>query len=422
LLDKVFPGQGETAASLWILRRQKVVEELPSVSLSGLRDVLAGKKKGQELKDFLAWPPNWAPTRDQRAKIVLARQDVLLKAELDIEGMIGLLDAVIDHTAPYQAYMLFGDHLAGKQQWSKSAEYYAKAWNVDQKEPLPLYLRGWALAEAGDQKEGKRLMELAHWLPLGNESMRASFLMDLARRRHREAALREAELLLRISGPGSFYVGEGFRQLAIDALRRGDHKKAADYHERAMLRCLRAQIGFFDMTAYLGVPHFVHRHRARALVDANRIDEALKEADLCLAALPGNSDLQALLVPELAKRGRTAEADALFAKCYDPYAKLCQEYPKSAWAHNGLAWLCASTRRRLDAGLEHAQKAAELEPAHPGYHDTLAEIHFQRGEKDKAIAEIKRSIALDDKRAYFKKQLKRFEAGDPNAELPPLAG
>jgi predicted Zn-dependent protease len=418
LMEKVFPSHGETAASLWFFRRQKASEEPPATTMRRLRDVLEGKLRDRELKDFLALPPNWAPPRDQLAKGTIARLEVFLNAEMDLDAKLELISAITDHVAPYQGYMHFGDHLAGQKQWMKAAEYYAKAWNVDQKELLPLYLRGWALLQAGEEKEGKRLMELAHWLPLGNESLRARFLRDLARRHHRDAVLREAELLSRVSVPGSFHAGDGFHQLAIDALRRGDHDKTAAYYERAMLRCLQAQTNFADTTAYLAVPHFVHRHRARALIEANRIDEALKEADLCLAALPGNSDLQALLVPELAKRGRTVEAEALFARCYDLYAKLCQECPNSAWAHNGLAWLCASTRRRLDAGLDHARKAVELEPTHPGYRDTLAEIHFQRGDKDKAIAESKRSIARDDKRVYFKKQLKRFEAGDPQAELP----
>jgi hypothetical protein len=418
LMEKVFPGQGEIAASLWLFRSTKVSEEPPTARMSLLRAALVGKLRGQELADFLTSLSETAPFPDQLAKLTLARLEVSLKAEMELDPILQIPNAVIDHPAPYPLYLRVGEHLAGRKQWNKAADYFAKAWNVDQKEPLPLYLRGWALAQAGQEKEGKRLMELAHWLPLGNESLRASFLRDLARRHHLDAALREAELLLRVSVPGSFYAGEGFHQLAIDALRRGDHDKTAAYFERAMLRCLRAQINFADTTAYLAVPHFVHRHRARALVDANRIDEALKEADICFAAMPGNSDLQTLLVPELTKRGRTAEADALFARCFDPYAKLCQEYPNSAWAHNGLAWLCASTRRRLDAGLDHALKAVELEPTYPGYRDTLAEIHFQRGDKDKAIAEIKRSIALDDKRVYFKKQLKRFEAGDPQAELP----
>src|SRR5262249_14640918 len=268
-------------------------------------------------------------------------------------------------------------------------------------EALPLFLKGWALEQAGQVQEGKRLVEIAHWLPLGNESARYGFIVELSKRRHREAARREAELLTRLSVPGSFYAAEGFRQLAVDPYQRGDHLKAAAYHELAMLRCLRPQTSFAETTAYLGVPHFVHRHRAAGLLVAGRIDDALKEAELCLAAMPGNTDLQTLLVPELEKIGRTADADSLFSRCYGLDADQFRDYPGSAWADNSLAWLCVSTRRKLDEAFDHARTATTLDPANHGYHDTLAEVHLQRGDAAKAIEEIRKSIALDGKRTYF---------------------
>ena len=64
-------------------------------------------------------------------------------------------------------------------------------------------------------------------------------------------------------------------------------------------------------------------------------------------------------------------------------------------------------------------KATELAPASAGNFDTLAEVCFQRGDKDKALAAEKKAIELDPNKAYFRKQVQRFEAGDPAAERPP---
>ena len=50
--------------------------------------------------------------------------------------------------------------------------------------------------------------------------------------------------------------------------------------------------------------------------------------------------------------------------------------------------------------------------------DTLAEVHFQRGDRDQALQLMKKCIELDPKNRYFRDQLKRFEAGDPKAPLP----
>src|SRR5262245_3772521 len=381
-----------------------------------LRDVLEGKARGKALDDLVGTAKVLHPD-PATAKWMLCIFEVYLNAGMEARANEFLEAAASALSAP-EPQLRLGDYLVDHKKWEQAAARYGKAWELDRTQALPLYLKGWALAQAGQAQEGKRLMDLAHWLPLGNERARFAFITELVKRHHRDAVRRESELLLRVGVPGSFYTGEGFRQLAMDAFHRKEHLTAAAYHERAMLRCLRPQTSFQETTAYLGVPHFVHRHRAKGLLDAGRIDEALKEADLCLAALPGNTDLQTLLVPDLEKRGLKQEAIALFVRGYEPHAKLCQDYPDSAWAHNSLAWLCASTRRDLDTALEHARKAVALEPTHPGYHDTLAETYFQRGDRDKAIDEINRSISLDGKRLYFKKQLKRFEAGDPRAELP----
>lgn len=415
VLGKVFPGQGETAAQWWRSLRPDLVEETPR-AMKRLCDLLDGRTRGKELDDLIGAAKVLHPDA-AAAQWMLCIYDVYLNAGMEDRAREYLDAAATSHTAA-APHLRLGDYLAERGKWELAVARYGRAWDLNRKEPLPLFLKGWALARAGQEQEGRRLMELAHWLPLGNESARHAFLMELAKRRQRDAARREACLLIRLSVPGSFFTGEGFRQLALDAMQRNDHLEAAAYHELAMLRCLRSQTTFQETTAYLGVPHLVHRQRAAGLLAAGRIDKALKEAEICLAALPGNSDLQALLVPELEKRGRKTEADALFARCFDLHAKLCQDYPNSAWAHNSLAWLCASTRRNLDDAATHANKAVALEPANAGFHDTLAETYFQRGDSARAIEEIWKSIALDGKRAYFKKQLKRFEAGDPKAMLP----
>jgi tetratricopeptide (TPR) repeat protein len=139
---------------------------------------------------------------------------------------------------------------------------------------------------------------------------------------------------------------------------------------------------------------------------------------MCLDALPGDINVPVALLPELEKRGRKKEAADLFEQYWGVHESFCKDDPQSAWGHNNLAWLGARCRRNLDEALKHAQTATELAPDYAGYLDTLAEVHFQRGEKEKALEVMKKCVALEPRYAYFRKQIKRFEAGDPNAELP----
>ena len=418
LLDQLFPDQSVLAVDWWQYLRRNSVEE-PAQSMKRLCALMEGKIRGKALDDLIGNAKVLHPDTAQAGWMV-AISEMYLNAGMT-ERAKEYLDAALTSYHWPLPRLRFGDYLAERKAWDQAEEQYGRAWESDRRDPLPLYLRGWAMANAGKVKEGKRLMALSHWLPLGNESLRFTFMSQLAKRGQHAAVKREAELLALLSVPGSFYAGEAARRLSLDAYNKREYAKAADYHELAMYRCLRPQTSFQETAAYLGVPHFVHRCRAAGLLAAGRVDDALKEAEICLAAMPGNSDLQTLLVPELEKRGRRSEADQLFNRCFEPHASLCKEYPNSAWAHNSLAWLCASTGRELDVALASAKQAVILEPGNAGYHDTLAEAYFQRGEKDQAVAAIRKAIALDGKRTYFANQLKRIQAGDPKAPLPHLA-
>jgi predicted Zn-dependent protease len=96
---------------------------------------------------------------------------------------------------------------------------------------------------------------------------------------------------------------------------------------------------------------------------------------------------------------------------------MCAVNESNATVHNNIAWLCAVTHRRLDNGLKHAQRAVELKPDSPVFLDTLAEVQFQGGQRQKAIEMIKKAIQLSPDQ-YFKAQLKRFEAADTSAPIP----
>ena len=67
-------------------------------------------------------------------------------------------------------------------------------------------------------------------------------------------------------------------------------------------------------------------------------------------------------------------------------------YPNNHDALNSAAWLAARTGRNLDEGFDYAHRALSLRGNEPSYLDTLAELHYARGEFAEAVKVSDRSI------------------------------
>jgi tetratricopeptide (TPR) repeat protein len=181
-------------------------------------------------------------------------------------------------------------------------------------------------------------------------------------------------------------------------------------YEKDVVSLLRNPLVFFvNAKAYLTVPELARTYRARALLAAGRIDEALAEARAGLAVLPGNIELGLGFVPDLDKAGRKKEADEIYEKIKAAYEAALRDYGNSADLRNSLAWTMVNCNRDLDEALTHAKKAVEVAPKTAGYIDTLAEVYFRRKDRSKALVLMKQCATLEPTNPYFRKQLERFE-------------
>ncbi len=406
-----FPGQSDVAEVWWgILLPQYTGKQ--AEALRRLRGLLTGTLPAREVTQQIEAALRHSTEYPDRHYLALAEAAVA-------PGLETLAVRCWDQLPAHPTSLLRrGDLLAAKAKWEDAASLYRRAWEAAAEQPLPLYLAGQALIRAGKEEAGRKLIEQAHLLPLGEEDIRLDFAEALSRRGEHDAARHEYELVMRLAEPGGFLTGEALRQAAFAAAAHQDWATAAAGQEKAMLRCLRATVNFQYASAYVSLPALVHRLRARAALAANHLEEARWEIALGQAAQPGSIETALALVPQLQRQGHTKEATELFEHTLAPWEKICEAYPRCAEAHNSAAWLSVRCRRNLDAALAHALTAVEQEPGTASFHDTLAEIYFQRGAKDKALAAQRKAIELNPKREYFRQQLRRIEAGDPNAELP----
>jgi|GEM_PF-2467338 len=92
----------------------------------------------------------------------------------------------------------------------------------------------------------------------------------------------------------------------------------------------------------------------------------------------------------------------------DRMESLIDRHPDDVSTLNAFAWFCAQRKIGLDRALPVAIRAAEKSGRDPGVLDTLAEVHFARGEYDKAIAVEKEASAKQPADTYLKDQIKKY--------------
>jgi len=183
---------------------------------------------------------------------------------------------------------------------------------------------------------------------------------------------------------------------------------------------LKTNSSCLEVEQYAQVVHLIHKHKALGLLAKDRTDEALREIELARLARPGDVGLVERVLPQLVKAGRRQAAEKLISDVARAYEEVLDSFPNSARHHNDLAWLLACCDRRLDDALAHATRAVELKPDSSGYLDTLAEVHFRRGERARAIDLAKHNLEGEPKNQHFQVQLRRFEEQSPNQHAPPM--
>jgi tetratricopeptide (TPR) repeat protein/cytoskeletal protein CcmA (bactofilin family) len=87
---------------------------------------------------------------------------------------------------------------------------------------------------------------------------------------------------------------------------------------------------------------------------------------------------------------------------------------------NRLAWLYAKKSIKLKKAFELSTQTLKAFPKRPEFIDTLSEIHYVRGETEKAMAKIQEAIKLQPNNPYYKQQLWKFKNVKPKSA--PAAG
>ena len=349
---------------------------------------------------------------DLRRRLRVIADTCADRGEVDLA--IRCAERAVELAPSSAAWVQAGDLHLRKKNWAKAGGCYENAWELDHGNVSALFLWAWALHQAGRRDRARELMDLARLLPLGDGQKRYELMQTMARLGQAEAARKEADCLIRTASMDSRERRRCLRARAQDAAHRSQE---VALREQTRLICLRTSAAFIEPRYYLISAAQVHLARARAHAARGEVAQALAEGEVCRRIMPSYIDAAIELAGELDERGRQAEAERVFRPFFDHARALCRKYPKGAQLHNRTAWLAARCKRELAAALAHAERAVALAPDRDAFLDTLAEVHFVRGDRKRAIQLMRKCLEMSPGQEWYQKQLKRF-GGEGAATRP----
>jgi tetratricopeptide (TPR) repeat protein len=134
----------------------------------------------------------------------------------------------------------------------------------------------------------------------------------------------------------------------------------------------------------------------------------------CHHSFASDGSLADFFFPGLRTAGLMEQHDRWFHETWNIMEKAIRKYPESDNTRNTAAWFASRARLKLDAAEKELAVALAANPSQSAYLDTMAEIHFARGQRKKALewSELAVNFAPDD--PQLRRQQDRFR----NAPLP----
>jgi tetratricopeptide (TPR) repeat protein len=151
--------------------------------------------------------------------------------------------------------------------------------------------------------------------------------------------------------------------------------------------------------------------RALANLESNR-EESIAILEKCHRIFMTDGSLADYFFPAIRKAGLIAEHDRWFHETWDRMTEVIERFPESDNTRNTAAWFASRAIRKLDEAEKHAAKALDSNPDQAAYLDTMAEIQFAKGDRDKALEWSRLALNHEPNDSQLRRQHERFRS-DP---------
>ncbi len=112
--------------------------------------------------------------------------------------------------------------------------------------------------------------------------------------------------------------------------------------------------------------------------------------------------------PALRKMGLIKEHDEWFKNSWDRLTAVLAQFSNSDNTCNTAGWLAGRAQRNLDQAEKLVAKALALNPDQSAYLDTMAEIHFAKGQREQALEWSAKAVNFTPGNSQLRRQHERF--------------
>lgn len=214
--------------------------------------------------------------------------------------------------------------------------------------------------------------------------------------------------------PGSYEMLQAFKLHSEVVLKSAAWDKVAGLSEVLAWMYLSGQI-------QVNVPLPIMRLRlqsdmARAITMLpEQRQSAITMLKECHRLFVRDGSLADFFFPALRQAGLSSEHDSWFDETWSQITGVLKVYPHADNTANTAAWLAARAVRKLDAAEKLLAGALKVKPTQSAYLDTMAEIQFARGNREKALEWSRRAMFHMPQDSDLRRQQVRF-LSDPFPE------
>jgi hypothetical protein len=293
------------------------------------------------------------------------------------------------------------------KQWEKATELLLKAAEKFPENPLSLLHASLCQHFAGNAQASTDLEQRFRMLVLGDslECLRAAQLY--ATYNMIEPALAWNRQALALSPSGSSNLPVILDSLANDTMLTGKWEHSAAASEALLVMNLREGIEITPSVILLYTRNEANLARALSLKTDQR--------EKCLAMLRknhksniANAGLADDFFPSLRRAGFMEEHNAWFEESWQAMNLQHQRYPAYDNIANSMAWLAARAKLRLDEAKELSLFSLSVRPDQAAYLDTMAEIHFAKGDRKTALEWSSKALFMEQQDNQLFRQHYRF--------------